>query len=199
MRDKHSQPKQSAEGKGVILLLIGGVVILAVAGIVIFKRPSSPPPPPPEERPEVAKEASFPAPLVISQPTRPIAIPVVPDAGTAASQEEEKPKKRSARRSEKLGTIDTQEVNRFMNARFAQVKTCYERRLKTNSFLEGKLDLNIQVMSSGKVTGVSVNDDTVRDAEMLACVKQVIRAWQFPKPEGGRVVIAKTFTFKKKA
>ena len=35
-------------------------------------------------------------------------------------------------------------------------------------------------------------------AEMLACVKTTIRAWEFPKPEGGKVIIAKTFNFKKK-
>ena len=32
----------------------------------------------------------------------------------------------------------------------------------------------------------------------LVSIKGVIRGWQFPKPEGGKVIIAKQFTFKKK-
>ena len=85
-----------------------------------------------------------------------------------------------------------------VHVRFGQVRACYERRLKVDSTLEGTLDLNISIASSGKVTAVTVNRNTVRDAEMLSCVRRTIRGWDFPKPEWGRVVIAKTFRFKKK-
>jgi len=200
MRDTSPPPSRSGNSKLIIIFLIGGVVVLAAAGVVIFKKRASNEPPPPS--PALAAAAvDVSAPLVASQPTRQ---PIVEEQDTATEDEgdaskSEKNGKRSGKvRREKVGSIDTKLVNTFMNARFGQVKACYERRLKKNSFLEGKLDLNIDVSSAGKVTRVSVNKDTVRDSEMLACVKRTIRGWKFPKPDGGRVIIGKTFNFKKK-
>lgn len=185
-------PQGQGGNKLVVFLLIGGVVILIVAGFVLLRRgePDKGPEPPPV----VDTGIATPAPLVIEQPSRPLS--PEPDAGSGDTETQEK--KSGRRRVDKIGTIDAKEVNSFINARFGQVKACYERRLKTNTFLEGKLDLNIGVSSQGKVTSVGVNNDTIRDAQMLSCVKQVIQDWDFPKPTGGRVTIAKTFSFKKK-
>ena len=67
-----------------------------------------------------------------------------------------------------------------------------------NTLLEGKVDVNININERGRVNWITVNRDTVKDGEMLDCVKKTVRSWQFPEPEGGSVVVAKTFTFKKK-
>ena len=189
MRDTSQPPRNAGSNKGVLLLLIGGTVILIIALIVLFKRRYEPKPAP--EPPKVEQKFDAPPPLVIAQPTRPLAL--TPDGGLASA---EKNKRRF--REERIGSINTQEVNRFMNARYGQVKACYERRLKVNSFLEGKLDLNIDVSSVGRVTDISVNSDTLGDTQMLSCVKTAIRSWEFPKPKGGRVIIGKAFSFKKK-
>ncbi|MCP4604056.1 MAG: AgmX/PglI C-terminal domain-containing protein [Proteobacteria bacterium] len=199
MQDSIPPLKSSQGNKGVILLLVTGIVILAAAGVILYNRKSESQKPAPEPPPKVAEKLDVPTPLVMAQPTRPI-IKEQPDTEADDSQAgSNKKTKRGRRRSEKVGSINPREVNSFMNARFGQVKTCYERRLKLNSFLEGKLDLNIDVASSGKVTQVSVNKDTLRDPGTLACVKRTIKSWKFPKPTGGRVIIGKTFNFKKKS
>ncbi len=195
MRDTTPPPNRSGGNKGILFLFIGGAIILIAAGVILFKRRADPPPPPPPP-PKIEQTQQAPPPLVIAQPTRPIAKPK--DAGVKKTVKKKVRRKKRQRPPEKIGTINTKEVNRFMNARFGQVKSCYEHRLKTNSFLEGKLDLNIGIAPSGKVTGVTVNSDTVRDQKMLACIKRAIRKWNFPKPQNGRVVIGKTFNFKKK-
>ncbi len=200
MRDTIPPLNRTRGNKSIILLLISGIIILLAAGAILYKRRWEPEKPPPEPPPKVAEKLDIPTPLVVSQPTRPI-IKSKPDASVDDKKNTNKTsskRKRRGQRSSKVGSINPREVNRFMNARFGQVKNCYERRLKLNSFLEGKLDLNIDVASSGKVVRVSVNKDTVRDPKMLACVKRTIRGWKFPKPEGGRVIIGKTFNFKKK-
>lgn len=198
MRDTNP-PSQSGSNKLIIVFLVAGVVVLAAAGAVIFNRRSSnePPVPPPST---MAASVDVPAPLIAAQPTRQ---PIVEDQDTASDLEgqeetDQDGKKAAKARRGKVGSIDANVVNSFMNARFVQVKACYERSLKKNSFLEGKVDLNIDVSPTGKVTRVTVNKDTVGDADMLACVKRTIRGWPFPKPEGGRVIIGKTFNFKKK-
>jgi hypothetical protein len=200
MRDSQTSVGQKGN-KLVIALLAAGTVVMAVAGFLIYQQKSAtktPTEPPPKvEEPVQAKQ------LVVSQPTRPpleqrdSEIKEDTGADSAATKNGSGGSKR-ARLSSPMGKLNTKEVNDFINARFGQVKACYERRLKTNSFLEGKVDLNINISTSGKVTAVTVNKDTVRDAEMLSCVKRAIRQWHFPKPTGGRVIIAKTFNFKKK-
>ncbi len=199
MRDTSPPPNRPGINKSIVLLLGGGVIFLIAAGVILYTRRATPPKPPPEP-PKIAKKINVPAPLVVSQPTRPL-LHKEPDAGPKepAPTGKDVKKRRGGKRREKVGSIDTKQVNRYMNSHFSEVKACYERRLKVNSFLEGKLDLNINVASTGKVTGISVNKDTVRDQEMLACVKRTIRRWQFPKPNGGRVIIGKTFNFKKKS
>ncbi|MCP4679937.1 MAG: AgmX/PglI C-terminal domain-containing protein [Deltaproteobacteria bacterium] len=198
MRDTSPPPNRSGSNKAIVFLLLGGLTILAAAGVVLYKRRAEPPKPPPEP-PKVAEKIDVPAPLVVSQPTRPALNDKKEDAGASEEKKVKGPKKKRTRRSGPAGSIDTKAVNRYMNSHFAEVKACYEHQLKKNSFLEGKLDLNIDVSLAGKVTRVSVNKDTVRNAAMLACVKRTIRRWSLPKPTGGHVIIAKTFNFKKKS
>ncbi len=184
--------------KTVLLLLVGGTVLMAAAGLVFYLKGGNPPPPPEPEPEPVAQVKTLVA------PTRPHTLLVSPDTDKLSEKtsdtEGDTDKKSRRRRGGEgpTGTIDSKAVNAYINSHFSQVKACYERRLKVNSFLEGKLDLNIVISTSGKVSAVTVNSDSVRDAEMLSCVRATIRGWDFPKPQGGRVVIAKTFNFKKK-
>ena len=196
MSDSMTPDPGSGTHKTIIFLLGGGTLLMAAAGIILYLRSADSPPPPP--RPEEAQVAVKPlitapqqGPLLTAQDTE-----TEPSQDTATDTETaEKPKKKSYVAA--TGKIDAKAANSYINNHFGQVKACYERRLKINSLLEGKLDLNIGISTSGKVSAVTVNSDTVRDAEMLSCVKSVIRGWEFPKPEGGRVIIAKTFNFKK--
>ena len=194
MQDSFPSPKNSGSNKTILFFLICGCILLVAAGTILYTRRSSSNMP--SVKPAVIEDQlDAPAPLVVSQLTRPSLDTV--DAG-AASVKKDTPSKTVRRRRKKMGTIDPKEVRRFMNARFGQVKACYENRLKKNTFLEGKLDLNIGIATSGKVTSITVNKNTVRDEPMLVCVKRTIRGWDFPKPTGGHVIIAKTFSFKKK-
>ena len=188
-------PNRSGGNKTVLVLLFGGVLILGIAAYVYVNRK-------PEPQPASAKTVepvyNAPRPLVV-EPSRPI-VDRAPDAGAGVllAGEDEPHKAPKGGYQEKLGTVDVAAVNSYMNARFDQVRACYERRLKMNPLLEGDLDLNISIASTGKVTGIAVTSDTVRDGEMLDCVRRTIRGWPFPKPVGGRAVVAKNFKFKKK-
>lgn len=195
MRDSFSPPAGSGGHKGVIALLVGGFLLLAVTAVVFIVKQTggkAPEPPPLVSAPTLA----VPEPLIKHVEEKPLALTPQDTEPGQDTAEEEKTRRKPP---ERKGTIDPKEVNSFMNAHFGEVKACYERRLKNNSMLEGKLDLNISVSSAGKVKAVTVNRDTVRDKEMLSCVRRTIFGWSFPKPKGGHVVVAKTFKFKKKS
>jgi len=191
-------PGNRGHTKMVLVLLIAGVAILVAAAVVYMNRKPSE-----SEATEGPKvdETIYVAPKpLVTAPARPLA-ERSPDAGTAAQDSPAAPEKKSARgqAGEKLGTVDAAAVNKYIADHFGQVRACYERRLKMNPLLRGDLDLSISISSAGKATSIGVSSDTVRDREMLDCVKRTIRTWSFPKPEGGRAVIAKNFKFKPKS
>ncbi|MCP4197230.1 MAG: cell envelope integrity protein TolA [Proteobacteria bacterium] len=188
MHESNQSPNRSSGIKGPVVIIIVGVVVLVAAGLILLnKRVASPNPT--VRVNQVVGERATAAPLVITEPARPL---------NGGREDDKSPDQGRKAKQEPLGNIDPRVVNRFINARFGQVKACYERRLRTDSSLEGKLDLNISISPTGRVTSVTVNRDTVKDTKMRGCVRQTIRKWDFPKPTGGRVVVAKTFHFKKK-
>jgi hypothetical protein len=191
MRDSNRPTNRSGGGKGPLIIVIAGLVVLIGAGLVLYKKRFAAPNPTVRENHFVKKKVAAP-PLVITEPVK-------PGNGNWKDKDDRSPDSDRAPRSEPLGTINASLVNDFINARFGQVKACYERRLRVDASLEGKLDLNISISSGGRVTGVAVNKDTVKDSQMLSCVRGTIRQWNFPKPQNGRVVVAKTFLFKKKS
>lgn len=199
MGESQMPSQGSGNNKTVILLTVGASIIMAAALIIALTRQGDAPDVTPQDS-EPPPDVYVPAPsLVATKPVRPLNQPTDTDSSGDTDETDGKPEsQRRGKRSRSGGEIDTQKVNQFINSRFGQVKACYERRLKMSSFLEGELDLNIGILGSGKVETIGVNKDTVRDAQMLSCVKKTIRSWTFPKPEGGRVVIGKTFQFKKK-
>jgi hypothetical protein len=198
MAERETTPPPNPRGNKTVLILFGlGFAILAIGVVVLyFKRTPEASPP---KRP-VVEPLAIPPPLVMLPPEKPESRE--PDA--APAPEEDTAGSESARRAGgsiyggKQGTIDAAETNRFINARFSQVRSCYERRLKNNPLLEGNLDLKIRLTPKGKVGSIGVNSDTVRDGEMLDCVQRTIRGWQFPAPVDGWAVFDKSFRFQKK-
>ncbi|MDD5309295.1 MAG: AgmX/PglI C-terminal domain-containing protein [Deltaproteobacteria bacterium] len=190
-----SLPPQAPKhgSRGTLLFLMAGILVLGAAIVFVTQRDAKRAPPSPVSKPEQKFET--PTPLVMSQPTRPIA--ANPDAGVATAPRIVS-KGPGGPPMERMGTIDAKAVETFINGRFSVLRACYENRLKVNPLLQGKLDLSIGVSSQGRVTSVSAEEDHLRDPIMLQCVKSTIRGWAFPKPEGGRVVIGKTFNFKPK-
>lgn len=202
LRDSLMPSRGSRGNRKAAALLIGGAVLIIIAVVVVLGRgeadaPSAPAEPAPANTSEALLRTT---PLVAPQPTRPTA---QQSEGTREASDDNTPTPQQIPKKKKVasapsGTIDTKKYNDFINSRFGQVRSCYERRLKVNQMLQGVVDVNISVNDRGWVNWITVKRDTVRDDEMLACIKKTIRSWQFPSPEGGRVVVGKTFNFKRK-
>jgi len=77
-------------------------------------------------------------------------------------------------------------------SRFAQnqlqFRNCYERRLKVNHQLEGRVSVNMRVNRTGEVDAVQLSG-TMRDAEVLSCVRRIANNIRFPAPTGGSCAV----------
>ena len=93
------------------------------------------------------------------------------------------------------GELDLSVVSRQVRARMSAIRLCYERALKRNPSLGGKLVLFWTITQAGTVSGIEVEQDTLRDSQVTSCIKGLVARWRFPKPSAGSVDVAYPFVF----
>jgi hypothetical protein len=95
------------------------------------------------------------------------------------------------------GDLDVGGANATLRRGYPAIKACYDRGLKRNPKLGGKLSVRITVTGSGGVGGVSVQDNTLGDPEVVSCMTATIRGWRFPQAQGGKsAAVEPTWVFK---
>jgi hypothetical protein len=62
---------------------------------------------------------------------------------------------------------------------------CYERALRQNPMLQGKLVVSVKIGSHGSPCGAALVSDTLGDPSVSSCVLQKFRSGMFPAPTGG--------------
>jgi len=93
-----------------------------------------------------------------------------------------------------LGEIDKSAVSRVIRMRSSAVKSCYEKALRTNPSLKGKLALKFVITTSGRVGSVSVKANALGGA-VSSCVTSKLKNWRFPQPKKGTVSFNYTWVF----
>ena len=93
------------------------------------------------------------------------------------------------------GELDPAMVAKEVRSRLGAIKACYERALKRNPNLSGKIVIHWTITQAGTVSGVDVEQDTLGDAEVASCIKSLVARWRFPAPSGGSVEVSFPFVF----
>src|SRR5262245_47455037 len=93
------------------------------------------------------------------------------------------------------GELDPNMVAKEVRSRLGAIKACYERALKRNPNLSGKVVIHWTITQAGTVSGVDVEQDTLGDAEVASCIKSLIARWRFAAPAGGSVDVSFPFVF----
>ena len=74
-----------------------------------------------------------------------------------------------------------------VSARAGSARPCYERALRVNSTLQGKLLVKVRVDPQGNVCSASIGQDDIHFPEVSNCVMGMFRSAKFPAPSGGCV------------
>jgi outer membrane biosynthesis protein TonB len=93
------------------------------------------------------------------------------------------------------GELDPSLVSKEVRARLGAIKACYERSLKRNPNLSGKIKVRWTITAAGTVSAVEIDEDSMGDGEVTACIKGLISRWRFPAPSGGSVDVVYPFVF----
>jgi hypothetical protein len=169
----------------VMLLLMGGLIYWKMNSGDDDSKAALPPPTP------------APAPVLDEPPPPP---PVEIDAGEA----QEAPK--SAKRVVVTGGCDGEckgsapgALQAALRTKAGQARGCYERALRQNATLEGRLSVNVRVGPRGQVCSASIGSDNLQEAGVTQCVLQMFRSATLPLPAGGCVDTQVPMYFKPKS
>jgi hypothetical protein len=187
----------TAKSGGNLKYIVGGLLLLIGAAAVFWiSRPApvaAPAPAPPAPPPSVERVNPMAQPdLILDEPK---------DAGKPEeAAAEEKPKKvvKDVRGEwDCEGDLARASLQSVIDSNRAQVRSCYERRLKVNNVLQGDLKLKIRVAPNGMVTATAISG-TLKDNEVFSCVRGIASGWKFPPPQNGCAVVQVPFQFSPK-
>jgi hypothetical protein len=79
-----------------------------------------------------------------------------------------------------FGDVDKKAVQATISRRMSALQHCYEKALRTQPSLQGKMTYTIEISVMGSVTRVVIEEDTVGSPAVTACTKGKIKGWRFP-------------------
>jgi outer membrane biosynthesis protein TonB len=93
------------------------------------------------------------------------------------------------------GDVDREGLARYVKARLKSIQSCYERELKRNSSLKGKIVVRFTIGSNGRTKEVEIDENKLGSDEVGNCIRTIIKTWTFPfKPESD-VTLSYPFVF----
>ena len=91
------------------------------------------------------------------------------------------------------GQMDKGAVARVFSRRKGAIKYCYEKSLKVNPNLKGKVTIRFTIGSAGRITDIDVTENSTNDSGVAQCIVEKVRGWKFEPPAGGSVTFSYPF------
>jgi len=94
------------------------------------------------------------------------------------------------------GEFDASLVVSIIKTRIKAIQACYERELRRNPALAGKVTVEFTIQPRGNVTDAKVAANTTGDDAVARCVMETVERFRFnPGPSGGSVSYSYPFVF----
>ena len=86
------------------------------------------------------------------------------------------------------GSLDKTVIQRVMRQKRQAIRYCYEKSLKIDPTMSGKIVVSFVITPEGTVSEASIKSNTLKNEDIKACLLKVIRSMKFPAPKGGGIV-----------
>jgi hypothetical protein len=86
-------------------------------------------------------------------------------------------------------------LQQALTQRGGAARACYERALRTNAMLQGKIMLAVRVDNAGNVCSASIEQDEIHSNEVNSCLIRSFRSAKLPPAAGGCVDIRVPLSF----
>jgi len=87
------------------------------------------------------------------------------------------------------GSLDKEIIRRIIRRHLNEVKFCYEKELMHKPDLYGRVMIQFTISGLGAVVASVVQNSTMNNPGVEQCIAGAVRRWEFPKPQGGGIVI----------
>ena len=91
------------------------------------------------------------------------------------------------------GTMNSNATYRILKRGMRCVKARYQRALKRDPALSGKISICFTVNTQGRVSKMNVDNDTIGDSLLTGQIKSCLKRLSFPPPEGGTAEVCVPF------
>lgn len=91
--------------------------------------------------------------------------------------------------------ISSEALTNWMRGRRGAIVSCYERELKRDHSLSGRLVLKFVVSTRGRVTDLDLTEGTMQNAAVRECISSLAKNWVLPFTPEDEVPVAFPFVF----
>lgn len=184
MASSTTPPPPKSNNSGYVAAGIG--MLIAMGGLIFWKMSGDKAPEPTAPPPKVAEKK----PVFDEPPPPPPPVEEVKDA----EAEKDTPKKivkgngAPTACSGPCDGIANAQLQSALGAKGGQARGCYERALRNNPTLEGRLMIAARLGPQGQVCSANVTSNSLGDPGVASCITQMFRSGKFPAPSGGSCV-----------
>ena len=101
-----------------------------------------------------------------------------------------------ARKSKIKGALSREQIMKVISKLVPAIQYCYEKELRTNPSLTGKVVLEWTIKPSGRVGVVKTGRSTLKSPKAINCMTRKLKGARFPKPNpAGKVIVTFPFVF----
>lgn len=123
-------------------------------------------------------------------------------SGPALDRKDEKLERKiagvtKATKTDVFGDVDKTSIKAAIKHRTSALQHCYNKALRTQPDLAGKMTYTIAISVMGSVTKVDIEEDSVGSAAVSTCARAKIQGWRFPMEgaeEGAEVTFSVVFS-----
>ncbi|MCA9564935.1 MAG: AgmX/PglI C-terminal domain-containing protein [Myxococcales bacterium] len=90
------------------------------------------------------------------------------------------------------GELDVDNLDRRLSRYNGEIQRCYERVLPDHPGLQGRIEVQFTIGSSGRVEDAELRRNELNE-EVARCIEGRVRRWRFDAPEGGSVTVRREY------
>jgi outer membrane biosynthesis protein TonB len=91
--------------------------------------------------------------------------------------------------------VDRAALSRYIRDRLGAIRGCYERELKRNPSLKGKVVVRFNITPAGRAGDIRIEENTLGSGEVASCIQSLMRSWIFPFKPPDEVPVQYPFLF----
>ena len=91
--------------------------------------------------------------------------------------------------------VDRAALSRYIRDRLGAIRGCYERELKRNPSLKGKVVVRFNITPAGRAGDIRIEENTLGSGEVAQCIQGLMRSWIFPFKPPDEVPVQYPFLF----